>query len=126
VQALLLIDPLPDDGANSADIGEVIRAREQELADACRAERRNTMTRAKILAQRWHAAPRSPKRTARPLCHASDPALRRAFIEGFREFTAVFRDASERLRSGARSAFFPEWSYPPGRPLLRATVVPNG
>lgn len=121
----LRIDPLIADGELSVNIAEVISIREQELADARRAEHRNTMTTTKILAQRWDAAPRRPKRSVRPLCHASEPALRRAFIEGFREFTALFRDASERLRSGARSALFPEWSYPPGRPLLRPALT-NG
>jgi len=122
-QGPLRIDPLPGNGMGSLNVAEAIRSREQALAAERRGERRTTMTAAKVLAQSWHAAPRSPKRTPRPLCHAADSALRRAFMEGFREFTALFRDASEQLRNGARSALFPDWSYPPGRPLLRPALA---
>lgn len=123
VPGRIRIDPLPGDGGSPLNLAETIRVREQELANEHRAERRKTLTKARVLAQRWHAAPRRPKRTPRPLCHASDPALRRAFTEGFREFTALFRDASEQLRSRAASAHFPDWCYPPGRPLLRPTLA---
>ena len=119
IQGQLRIDPLPQQGAGSSgDLEEAIRSREQELESQRRIERRALLPFAKILTQSWHAAPRSPKRAPRPLCHASDPALRRAFIESFRDFTALFREAAERLKRGARAAF-PDWSYPPGRPLVR-------
>ena len=118
-QGRLRIEPLRDHEASPLNLGEAVRSREQEFAAERRAGRRRTLTKSRVLAQSWHAAPRQPKRTPRPLCHASDPALRRAFIEAFQEFVALFRDASEQLRSGIRSALFPDWSYPPGRPLLR-------
>jgi REP element-mobilizing transposase RayT len=118
VHGRLRIDPLPSDGTRS-DLAEALRAREHAFAAQRRAEGRKTLTKAQILRQNWHAAPRHPKRSARPPCHTSDPSLRRAFIEGFREFTALFREASERLRGGARSVPFPDWSFPPGGPLFR-------
>jgi len=122
VAGRLRIDPLPEIDAG-ARIEDAIRAREQAHAAERQAEHRKPPTKAKILRQPWHAAPRDPKRTPRPLCHASDPGLRRAFLEGFREFTAHFRDASERLRSGARLTLFPDWSYPPGQTLFRPAIT---
>ena len=119
IEGRLRIDPLPEDSTSPRKLAEMIRAREQAILSEAPAERPNTHTTKKILKQSWHAAPRDPKRSPRPPCHASDPSIRRKFLEGFREFTARFREASEQLRAGLRSAVFPDWSYPPGQPLLR-------
>jgi hypothetical protein len=124
VESTLAIDPLLTDMSESADarLIEGIEDREAELA----AERRKAGIRplgsARILAQSWHAAPRHPKREPRPLCHAANPALREAFREAFRAFVDLFREASERLREGVSIAF-PEWSFPPGRPLVRSALA---
>jgi len=128
VEASLAIDPLPPEihGSGHARLPVAIEAREKELA----AERRQAGLRplgaARVLAQSWHAAPRHPKRAPRPLCHAASPALREAFREGFRSFLDLFREASERLREGASQMAFPEWSFPPGRPLVRPALAGSG
>jgi len=44
------------------------------------------MTRRQVLAQDWHAAPRHPKRSPRPLCHTTDRSVLRSFIEGSHVF----------------------------------------
>jgi REP element-mobilizing transposase RayT len=127
VEANLAIDPLPAEMSGSGDeplIG-AIEAREAELA----AERREAGLRplgsVRVLAQSWHAAPRHPKHSPRPLCHAANPALRKAFRESFRSFVDLFREAAERLREGVLIAF-PEWSFPPGRPLVRPAMAGSG
>lgn len=122
VRGRLRIDPLAD-ARERAPACEAIEARERALATRRRASGRKTLSPKLILAQHWHAAPRRPKRSPRPLCHASDPGLRRAFAEGFREFVTLFREASEQLRLGSHGQRFPEWSYPPGRPLV--SVLPS-
>ncbi len=125
VQENLVIDPLDAEinGSEGAGLIVAIEVREAELA----AERREAGLRplgaARVLAQSWHAAPRHPKRSPRPLCHAASEALREAFLEGFHFFVGLFREASERLREGALRIVFPQWSFPPGRPLVRASWI---
>jgi hypothetical protein len=102
-------------------MAEAIAQRERELAADRRRSGKPAMTRRGVLAQDWHAAPRHPKRSPRPACHTTERRLRKAFIEGFRDFMGAFREASARWRSGIRNATFPPWSYPPGGSLVRIT-----
>jgi REP element-mobilizing transposase RayT len=124
VESSLAIDPLLTEmgGSGDARLTVAVEAQEAELT----AERLKAGIRplgsARILAQSWHAAPRHPKRAPRPLCHAANPALRAAFREAFRAFVSLFREASERLSEGV-SIPFPEWSFPPGRPLVRPAMA---
>ncbi len=128
VQKNLVIDPLDAEinRAEGAGLIVAIEVREAELA----AERREAGLRplgaARVLAQSWHAAPRHPKNSPRPPCHAASEALREAFLEGFLFFVGLFREASERLREGALHIVFPQWSFPPGRPLVRAALTGSG
>ncbi len=100
-----------------------IEARERELGEERRRAGRRTLSRKQVLAQSWRAAPRRPNRSPRPLCHTSDLGLLKKFSEGYREFVSLFREASELLRGGDRNASFPDWCFPPGRPLVRAAGV---
>ena len=60
--------------------------------------------------------PRNPKTSGRqPLCHASDPKLRRLFKREWREFLREYRRASIDFRAGHLEREFPDGSY---RPLL--------
>ncbi len=99
-------------------VGEAIEAREHELAAERERSARVAMTRREVLAQDWHAAPQRAKRSPRPVCHTSERSLRQAFVEGFREFVAAFRQASAQWREGCRDVVFPPWSYPPSCPLV--------
>lgn len=62
--------------------------------------------------------PAESKRSPAPLFHAATKAVRRALWESYSLFVAAFREASERLRSGDRSALFPVGSFPPGLPFV--------
>jgi REP element-mobilizing transposase RayT len=123
VHGVIVVDPIPSfDSQGAASIAQGVEARERLLADERSSAGQPTMTRARVLAQRWQSAPSNPKRSPRPLCHAADPGLREAFVRGFEAFVSFFREASEMLREGAREIRFPEWSFPPGGPL----VLPAG
>ena len=129
VQGRLVIDPLPATDASRSDaeaIHVAIEARERELAQERSRAGRKPLGRKRVLAQSWRSAPRHPKRSPRPLCHASDPKLRRRFREGFDEFVSLFREAAALLRGGHPNASFPDWCYPPGRPLLRPAAAGAG
>jgi REP element-mobilizing transposase RayT len=126
VQGCLGIGPLAPPHARGEGDGVLtaIGARERDLAEERRRMGRKALTRKQVLAQSWHAAPRRPEHSPRPLCHASDRDLRKRFREGFREFASLFREASERLRGdGEQAASFPTWCYPPGGRLLRPPGV---
>ncbi|MCG8592712.1 MAG: hypothetical protein MJE66_25765 [Proteobacteria bacterium] len=118
VRGQLRVDPLSHPGAPPPDIATAVTAREREIAAARRAAGRKPMSRRQLMGQPWHRAPREPRRAPRPLCHAADAALRRAFRDAFEAFTSLFREASECLRRGMNSVF-PPWSYPPGGTLVR-------
>jgi REP element-mobilizing transposase RayT len=123
VDGAVIVDPIPSlDSEEIASVAQGVEVRERSLADERSGSRPRTMTRARVLAQSWQSAPRNPKRAPRPLCHAADPGLREAFARGFEAFVSGFREASARLRDGAREIRFPEWSFPPGGPL----VLPAG
>jgi REP element-mobilizing transposase RayT len=125
VRGTLVVFPLPTDVASNSkehcEIANAIAARERELAAERRRSGRPAMTRREVLAQDWQAAPRCPKRSPRPPCHATERRLRKAFIEGFRNFVGAFREASAQWRSGIRPVSFPPWSYPPGGSLVRVS-----
>jgi REP element-mobilizing transposase RayT len=125
VQGRLRIGPFapPDTREEGEGVLAAIAARERDLAEERRRTGQKVLTRKQVLAQSWHAAPRRPHRSPRPLCHASDGDLRKRFREGFQEFVSLFREASERLRGGDPHALFPDWCYPPGGPLLRPPRV---
>jgi REP element-mobilizing transposase RayT len=123
VDGVLVVDPIPAlDSEGSASVAQAVREREQTLAKGRPKQRRRMITRARILAQSWRSAPRNPKRSRRPLCHAADRGVREAFVRGFRAFVSLFQEASAMLRDGVQGARFPEWSFPPGGPL----VLPAG
>ena len=128
VTGRLLLGPFsPTEISGEGDgVRAAIEARERDLAEERRRTGRKPLTRKQVLAQSWRAAPRRPQRSPRPLCHASDPALRKRFREGFREFVSGFREASERFRAGESNVSFPDWCYPPGGPLLWPTRVGQG
>ena len=113
------------DGADASrglgnEITAAIEAKERELGVERRRAGRKTLTRKQVLSQSWRAAPRRPNRSPRPLCHTSDLGLLKKFREGYREFVSLFREASELFRGGDRNTSFPDWSFPPGCPLVRA------
>jgi len=114
ISGTLVLHPL-----GGCRVGEAIEARERELATERERSGRVAMTRDEVLAQDWHAAPQRAKRSPRPACHTSERSLRQAFLEGFREFVEVFRQASAQWRAGCLNAVFPPWSYPPSCPLVR-------
>jgi hypothetical protein len=71
-----------------------------------------------VLRQDPETRPIRSKKSPAPLFHAATKAVRKAFWETYALFVAAFREASERLRSGDRTARFPVGSFPPGLPFV--------
>lgn len=60
------------------------------------------------------ARPKDPKRTPRPLCHASSKAAKRRYRSRYFSFCAAFRAASCQWRAGQTHVEFPPGSFKPG------------
>jgi REP element-mobilizing transposase RayT len=71
-----------------------------------------------ILRQQPHESPALSKRSRAPAFHVATQAARRTLREAYRLFVNAFWLASELLRSGNRSAEFPEGSFPPALPYV--------
>jgi hypothetical protein len=62
--------------------------------------------------------PQKSKKSPAPLFHAASKVVRRELYEAYRWFVGVFRDASEKLSAGDRTAKFPVGSFPPALPFV--------
>lgn len=56
--------------------------------------------------------------------HAASRRMRQEIYKMYASFVAAFRKAAEHLKAGDRAARFPEGSFPPGLPFVRAGLVP--
>jgi hypothetical protein len=55
------------------------------------------------------------KRSIQPLCHTTNPVLRKLYKQGYREFRLVYNEASKEYRNGNTNVEFPPGSFPPSR-----------
>jgi len=105
---------------------ELYRARIAELVESIEAEASQARERAggsvigveAILSRDPQHRPASLERSPAPRVHAATKAARKAFYEIYAAFVSAFREASERLRRGDRSAPFPTGSFPPALPFV--------
>lgn len=68
---------------------------------------------AAVLEQSPQTRPARPARRPRPLCHAATRKIREMFRERFRDFVALYRDASLNWRNGNFRVTFPEGAFRP-------------
>ncbi|HEX3128484.1 MAG TPA: hypothetical protein VH394_14230 [Thermoanaerobaculia bacterium] len=78
---------------------------------------------AAIQAQSPLSQPAKSKRSPAPLVHAASRRVRQELYRMYGLFVAAFREAAEQLKAGDRSARFPEGSFPPGLPFVKAGLV---
>jgi hypothetical protein len=105
---------------------EVYRKRVAELMEEIESEAAAELTKAgreplgaeTALRLDSETRPARSKKSPAPLFHAASKAVRKALWEAYTLFVAAFREASERLRSGDRTARFPVGSFPPRLPFV--------
>jgi REP element-mobilizing transposase RayT len=78
----------------------------------------------KVRVQNPFGQPAKTKRSPAPLVHAASRLVRREIYKMYAMFVAAFREAAEQLKAGNRSARFPEGSFPPGLPFVKAGFLP--
>ncbi len=114
------LDGLAEENVTPAHILERIRAAEAH----CAQERagRPVLGAATVTRQDPRSRPKSSNRSPRPLCHVSSDGQRKTYREMFREFCARFWAAAHALRCGDGEQPFPEYSFPPWKPLVRPAL----
>ena len=125
---ILELDPLP---CWKGLLPEQYRKRIAGLVDAIvavAAARRKESGReaagvAAIRAQNPLSEPAKTKRSPAPLVHAASKRVREEIYRMYGLFVAAFREAAEHLKAGDRSARFPEGSFPPGLPFVKAGLA---
>ncbi|MFN7951773.1 MAG: hypothetical protein U0610_08590 [bacterium] len=114
------LDGLAEANVTPAQILERIRAAEAHCADERNG--RPVLGAATVTRQDPRSRPKASNRSPRPLCHASSDAQRKTYRELFREFCARFWAAAFALRHGDGRQPFPEYSFPPWKPLVRPAL----
>ncbi|MEE8524523.1 MAG: transposase [Thermoanaerobaculia bacterium] len=72
-----------------------------------------------IRQQHPHQQAVRPKKSPAPFCHAFSKEAGKQLREAYRLFVEAYRQAAAQLRSGNRSARFPEGCFPPALPFAR-------
>ena len=103
---------------------ELVAGLIEEIEADAAAERKRTgrqpLGAATILRQHPHTCPNKSKKSPAPRFHAASKAAREVLRKAYGLFLAAFREAAERLKSGDRTARFPNGCFPPGLPFDRA------
>ena len=81
---------------------------------------------ATIRSQNPTSHPVKTKKSPAPLVHAASRRVRQEIYRMYGLFVAAFREAAEQLKAGDRSARFPEGSFPPGLPFVKACFASSG
>ena len=76
-----------------------------------------------ILRQKPTDQPVKTKKSPAPLFHALRRTARKALYEAYSWFVAAFRTAAEKLQQEDQTAAFPEGSFPPHLPFVRAVLA---
>jgi REP element-mobilizing transposase RayT len=77
-----------------------------------------------VMRQDPEAKPKRSKWSARPMCHASSRRVIEEFRRAYREFVAIFAEASEPFRRGDISVVFPDYSFRPPLPAGWSALGP--
>jgi len=99
-------------------VQEIIRRVERDAELERELSRVEVVGAAAICLRDPQTRPNEVESSPAPLVHAASKRERLAWRGAFSWFLEQYRDASERLRSGDRNAFFPEGCFPPGLPFV--------
>lgn len=120
---ILTLDPLPcwnglPDDLYRQRIASLLAQIEEQARATQERKGREPLGQAAILSQDPHSQPIRSKKSPAPRFHAFRKTVRQELSEAYSWFLAVFRNASEKLRSGDLIAKFPSGSFPPALPFV--------
>ncbi|MBI4614220.1 MAG: hypothetical protein HY720_11465 [Planctomycetes bacterium] len=97
----------------AARLRELVYSREEELRRERQAKGMKVLGIRAVKTVSPSDRPANPKRSPRPLCHASSRELWEEYREQYAHFVELYRVASKRYRDGERDVTFPPGSFPP-------------
>jgi REP element-mobilizing transposase RayT len=106
-------------------VEELIKGIEEETRRNHIRQGSRPLGRRAVLKRHPHHRPDQAKKSSLPLIHAASKEARLRFLEGFRLFLEVYREASKRLREGELGVRFPEGCFPPAQRFIRFSVQPQ-
>ena len=118
--------PLPgmahlSEGQRQSMIRRHVRDLEQHFRDLREQQGLTAMSKARLEKLDYRDRPTSsPKKTAKPLCHASTAEAALAYKDSFKIFLDAYRTASASYRLGCADVVFPSGSFKP--PLIEAAA----
>jgi hypothetical protein len=119
----LVLSPLPCWKNLSEDqrrklVGDLIADLELEAATHRQQTGSDVLGASAVQGQHPFDRPKRTKKSPAPLFHAASKAVRLELYTLYGWFVATFREASEKLRAGDRTARFPAGSFPPALPFV--------
>ena len=124
-EEVLHLDPLPcweseglPDEERRKLVAELIRRIVDETAARHSAEGTRPSDPSVFLRVDPHERPKKTKRSPRPFVHAASREVRERFRDAYRTFSTAYYEAVELLRTGDRTASFPEGSFPSAAPFI--------
>ena len=119
---VLILSPLPCLRHLSEDIrrkliADLIAEIESEAASLRKRTGGQVLGASAVRGQHPFDRPKKSKKSPAPLFHAASKLIRRELYEMYAWFVGAFREASEKLRGGNRTAPFPAGSFPPALPF---------
>lgn len=102
-------------------------AKPRDASDSSFSVRTELVLRTVIPTDRPESAKRNPrKRSIQPLCHTTNPVLRKIYKQWYREFRFAYKKASKEYRCGNTNVEFPPGSFAPSKyPLAQYSRDPD-
>ncbi len=127
----VVLSPLPcwqhfDEVVWRQEISEMVDDIDAQAAALRRSTGRTSLGVAAVLAQDPYYSPEQVDTSPQPRFHAVGKQVLEGLVEAWRQVLAAFARASAALRSGDRSARFPEGTFPPALPFVPFKVPGAG
>ena len=124
------LSPLPtlvgkSDEEQRAWYREMVSLIEEQTRERLRKEGKKVLGRRKVLAQSPFSKPKRIKRSPAPACHCTEIDRWKAFRDAYRSFASLYRNASRKLRQGAKKVKFPDNCFPPPLAYTGESAAPG-
>jgi len=104
---------------------EMVSLIEEQTRERLRKEGKKVLGRRKVLAQSPFSKPKRIKRSPAPACHCTEIDRWKAFRDAYRSFASLYRNASRKLRQGAKKVKFPDNCFPPPLAYTGESTAPG-
>ena len=107
-----------------ASVDELVSQVESDTAERHSQQNTRPLGVKAIISQSATERPERPKREPAPDFHTATKACHREFLEAYRWFANIYREATRKLQTGDLNVIFPPGSFPPRLPFVGAQPFP--